>query len=132
MMRAIATEHWQQFGDVVRSLRESHGWSLRRCAREIPISHSYQCNIELGQVAPPSDQLIVRMAEIFEVSPRYLLIRAGRLPPVTLSLFWEHPAVPPILSTIPGMSLEDAQVFCRQVVAALHITDISPSSSEGY
>jgi hypothetical protein len=33
--------------------------------------------------------------------------------------FWAHPAIPPILSTIPGMSLEDAQTFCQQVVAAL-------------
>jgi transcriptional regulator with XRE-family HTH domain len=77
MMRAIAIEHWQRFGEVVRGLRESHGWSLRQCAREIPIAHSYQCNIELGHVAPPSDRLIVRMAEIFDVPQQYLLIRAG-------------------------------------------------------
>jgi transcriptional regulator with XRE-family HTH domain len=118
-MSTVAVEHWRTFGEVVRQLRESHGWSLRQCAREIPISHSYQCNIELGQVAPPSDRLISRMAEIFEVPQHYLLIRAGRLPPATLSLFWDHPAIPPILSTIPGMSLEDAQIFCQQVVAAL-------------
>ena len=76
-MRAAAVEHWQAFGEVVRRLRESHGWSLRQCAREIPISHSYQYNIELGQVAPPSDRLIVRMADIFEVPQQYLLMRVS-------------------------------------------------------
>jgi transcriptional regulator with XRE-family HTH domain len=118
-MSAVAVKHWQAFGETVRHLRESHRWSLRQCAREIPISHSYQCNIESGQVAPPSDRLISRMAEIFEVPQQYLLIRAGRLPPDTLSLFWDHPAIPPILSTIPGMSLQDAQMFCQQIVAVL-------------
>jgi transcriptional regulator with XRE-family HTH domain len=129
-MRAAAVEHWREFGEIIRQLREAHSWSLRGFAREMAISPSYQSNIESGQVAPPSDQLIERMAEVLGVSPASLLSKAGRLPPLTLSLFWGHPAIPPILSTIPGMSLEDAQMFCRQVVAALHTTAISPSSIE--
>jgi hypothetical protein len=35
------------------------------------------------------------------------------------SQFWQHPAVPPILSTIPGMTLPDAQTFCQQMVASM-------------
>jgi transcriptional regulator with XRE-family HTH domain len=118
-MRTVEVEQWQEFGELITSLRKTHGWTLRHVARAIPISPSYQCNIETGQVAPPSDRIILRMAEVFDVSTMYLLSRAGRLPPSTLALFWEHPAIPPILSTIPGMSLDDALAFCRQVKGAL-------------
>jgi transcriptional regulator with XRE-family HTH domain len=122
-MRAVAVEHWREFGEMIKTLRQTHGWSLRAFAREIPISPSYQSNIESGQVAPPSDGLIRRMAEILDVFPTSLLIKAGRLPPSTLKRFWEHPAVPPILSTVPGMSLEDAQTFCRHMVATINEYD---------
>ena len=118
-MRAVAVEQWQVFGAVVKSLRETNGLTLRQFSREIPIAPSYQSNIESGQVAPPSDRIIHRMAQVFNVSPTHLSTRAGRLPPLILTLFWNHPAIPPILSTIPGMSLQDAQMFCQQVVAAL-------------
>jgi transcriptional regulator with XRE-family HTH domain len=125
-MSSAAVEQWQEFGSLIKSLRQTHGWTLRYVAREIPISSSYQSNIESGQVAPPSDRIIVRMAEVFNIPPTHLLVRAGRLPPSTLTLFWQHPAIPAILSTIPGMSLDEAQMFCQQVVATLRSISSTP------
>jgi transcriptional regulator with XRE-family HTH domain len=119
LMRSVASEHWQQFGAELRSLREAKGFGLRQFAREIPLTSGYECNLEYGLVAPPSVQVIYRMAEVLEIPANHLLAKAGKLPPATMQAFWEHPAIPPILSTIPGMSLEDAQMFCRQVVASL-------------
>ena len=118
-MRSVAVEHWQQFGVELRSLRQAKGMGLRQFARAIPVTSGYACNLEYGLVAPPSVPVIYRMAEVLEVPANHLLVKAGKLPSATMQAFWEHPAIPPILSTIPGMSLEDAQTFCQQIVAAL-------------
>jgi transcriptional regulator with XRE-family HTH domain len=119
LMRSIAFEHWKKFGAELRSLRQAKGMGLRQFAREIPLTSGYECNLEYGLVAPPSVPVIYRMAEVLDIPANQLLARAGKLPRSTMLAFWDHPAIPPILSTIPGMSLEDAQMFCQQVVAAL-------------
>jgi transcriptional regulator with XRE-family HTH domain len=121
-MRSVAVEHWEKFGVELRSLRQMKGMGLRQFAREIPLTSGYACNLEYGLVAPPSVHVICRMAEVLEIPANHLLAKAGKLPQATMLAFWEHPAIPPILSTIPGMSLEDAQMFCQQVVAALRIS----------
>ncbi len=118
-MRASNVEHWREFGTSLKSLRESRGWGLRPFARAIRIAPSYQCFIESGQVPPPSHEKILRMAEILEVPAIHLLTLAGRLPPDVELALWQHPAMPAILSTLPGISLDDAQTFCRQVLAGL-------------
>jgi transcriptional regulator with XRE-family HTH domain len=118
-MCSVAVEHWEKFGAEIRSLREAKGFGLRQFARAIPLTSGYECNLEYGLVAPPSVQVIYRMAEVLEIPANHLLAKAGKLPPATMLAFWEHPAIPPILSTIPGVSLEDAQMFCQQAVAAL-------------
>jgi transcriptional regulator with XRE-family HTH domain len=124
-MRSVAVEYWEKFGAEIRSLREAKGLGLRQFAREIPLTSGYECNLEYGLVAPPSVQVIYRMAEVLEIPANHLLAKAGKLPRATMLAFWEHPAIPPILSTIPGMSLEDAQMFCQQVVAVLRISQTS-------
>jgi transcriptional regulator with XRE-family HTH domain len=121
MMRTVADEHWQQFGAELRSLRQAKGMGLREFARELPTSPSHICHLESGRGAKPSVELIYRMAEVLEIPPNHLLAKAGKLPPGIMLAFWGHPAIPPILSTIPGMSLEDAQIFCQQVQAALSL-----------
>jgi transcriptional regulator with XRE-family HTH domain len=118
-MRTPTVEHWRVFGETVQTLRRSRGWSLRGFARELATAPSYLSMIESGQVAPPSDTLIQRMADLLTVPQNTLLAKAGRLSPATILAFWQHPAVPPVLSTIPGMTLEDAQTFCLQVLASL-------------
>jgi transcriptional regulator with XRE-family HTH domain len=119
LMRAVADEHRQQFGAELKSLRQAKGLGLRQFAREIPVSPSHVCSLESGRGAQPSIALICRMAEVLEIPAIHLLAKAGKLPPPTMLAFWDHPAIPAILSTIPGMSLDDAQMFCQQVVAAL-------------
>lgn len=121
-MRTITIEQRQRFGTEIRSLREAKGLGLRQFARAIPIAPSYQSFIESGAVPPPSDAVLGRMAEVLGVPEHALFVYAGRLPPAILQAFWQHPAVPPVLSTIPGMTLEDAQTFCRQVLASLTST----------
>jgi transcriptional regulator with XRE-family HTH domain len=115
-MRPTPIEQWRAFGELVKTHRLARHFTLRGFARELGVAPSYVSYIEAAQVPPPSDGVMARMAEVLEVPTNLLLTKAGRLSPDTLREFWSHPAIPPILSTIPGMSLEEAQTFCRMVV----------------
>jgi transcriptional regulator with XRE-family HTH domain len=118
-MCSVADEHRRNLGKELRSLRQAKGMGLRQFARALPASPSHICNIESGPAAQPSVKLLCRMAEVLEVPSIRFLANVGKLPPATMMAFWQHPAIPPILSTLPEMTLEDAQTFCQQVVAAL-------------
>ena len=82
------------------------------------ISLGYLGLLETAKVPPPSDTVLTRLAELLEIPTPTLFAMAGRLPTHILFEFWGHPAVSPVLSTIPGMTLADAQTFCRQVIAS--------------
>jgi transcriptional regulator with XRE-family HTH domain len=118
-MRASNVQQWRAFGASLKTLRQSRGLGLRPFARAVHIAPSYQCFIESGHVPPPSSEILTRMAQVLDVPVQSLFTQAGRLPADVLLQFWQHPAIVPILSTIPGMSLDDAQIFCRQVVDSL-------------
>jgi hypothetical protein len=118
-MRSTGAEHWCHFGDFVKAHRLRCGETLRGFARAIPIAPSYACLIESGQVPPPSDAVLVRMAELLDLPAQRLFIQAGHLPPEVLQALWSHPAMPPILSTLPGMTLEQSQTFCQHALAGL-------------
>jgi transcriptional regulator with XRE-family HTH domain len=115
----VTLERWQAFARTIKEGRVSHGWPMRKFARMAGISLGYLGVIETSRCPPPSDEVLLRMAGLLEIPAPTLFTLAGRLPPEVLSEFWQHPAIVPILSTIPGMSLDDAQTFCRQVVDSL-------------
>jgi transcriptional regulator with XRE-family HTH domain len=121
-MRRSGVPTWQVFGASLKSMRTAHQWGLRPFARAVSIDPGYLCLIEAGKTAPPSDAILRRMAALLEVSEQQLLIQAGRLPPAILLAFWSHPAIPPVLSTLPGMTLDQAQTFCQQRLASLPST----------
>jgi transcriptional regulator with XRE-family HTH domain len=118
-MSATTLEHWQPFAQVIKTHRVAHRWPMRKFARMSGISLGYLGLLETSRCPPPSDTVLTKMAELLEIPASTLFAMAGRLPPDILSEFWRHPAVSPVLSTIPGMTLEDAQTFCRQVLASL-------------
>jgi HTH-type transcriptional regulator, competence development regulator len=106
---------WQEFGAYLRGLRQTQGSSLRQFAKQIPLSPSYYSQVERGLIAPPSAEVLLRIATLLGVSAVSLLARAGKLPPATWEQLWAHPALPAILSTLPGMTLDDASRFCAVV-----------------
>jgi hypothetical protein len=63
--------------------------------------------------------VIGRVAELLEVPAHELLSRAGKMEPTTWKALFSHPAIVPILSTIPPMTLEHATMFCERYVAEL-------------
>jgi transcriptional regulator with XRE-family HTH domain len=118
-MSATTIEQWHAFAQAIKARRIAHGWPMRKFARMAGISLGYLGFLETAKAPPPSDAVLMRMAELLEIPTQTLFTMAGRLPPDILSQFWQHPAVPPVLSTIPGMTLDDAQTFCRQVLASM-------------
>jgi transcriptional regulator with XRE-family HTH domain len=127
-MRRSDVPTWQAFGASLKSMRMAHRWRLRPFAREVKIDPGYLCLIESGKQPPPSDAFLARMAEVLDVPAQQLLIMAGRLPPDVLHAFWQHPAIPPILSTIPGIpcptprpSVSRWSPACRRVLSQVFI-----------
>lgn len=72
------------FGDFVRERRETlrmenPGYSLRKVAERIEVQPSYLSKVERGDVAPPSEATILRLAEELEVDGDVLLALAGKV-----------------------------------------------------
>ncbi|MDM8520450.1 helix-turn-helix transcriptional regulator [Anaerolineales bacterium HSG6] len=58
----------QRFGEKLRTLRQQHGLTMRELASELEFSsHSYVGRIETG-TAKPSIELVVQVAQFFNVS----------------------------------------------------------------
>jgi transcriptional regulator with XRE-family HTH domain len=72
------------FGEFLRSHRESRrrndpDFSLRKVAGRIGIQPSYLSKVERGEVAPPSEATIMRLAEALDLDPDALLAMAGKV-----------------------------------------------------
>ena len=119
LMSTSTLEHWGTFARTIKDGRMAHGWPMRKFARMSGISLGYLGLLETARCGPPSDAILLRIADLLEIPTSTLFAMAGRLPPDILAEFWQHPAISPVLSTIPGMTLADAQTFCHLVVASL-------------
>lgn len=72
------------FGNHVRSARERRQatearYSLRKVAERIDVEPSYLSKVERGEVAPPSEATIVRLAEDLGEDADVLLAMAGKV-----------------------------------------------------
>jgi len=72
------------FGDFVRERREAlremdKGVSLRKVAERIEVQPSYLSKVERGDVAPPSEATILRLAKELEVDGDVLLAMGGKV-----------------------------------------------------
>ena len=72
------------FGDHVRELREKlretdRTYSVRQVAGRIGVEPSYLSKVERGHVAPPSEETVVRLAEVLGEDPDVLLALAGKV-----------------------------------------------------
>ena len=73
-----------QFGDHVRSKREKlreedRLYSQRQVALRIGVEPAYLSKVERNQVAPPSEDTIVKLASDLDEDPDFLLALAGKV-----------------------------------------------------
>ena len=67
------------FGLFIRQRRENKGLSLRETAHQVEVDAAYLSRVEAGK-APPSEQLVRRLAEVLGHDQDELILLSGRLP----------------------------------------------------
>jgi transcriptional regulator with XRE-family HTH domain len=70
-----------KFGTKLRELRKKAGLSLRDLASDVNVDYSYLSKIENGVLPPPSEKVILQLAESLKADKDDLLTLAGRIPP---------------------------------------------------
>lgn len=71
----------ETFGKTLRRLRMNAGVGLRELARLVEKSPGYISDVEQDNVAPPSEEVIVRIAEAIRTDKNELLSTASKLDP---------------------------------------------------
>jgi len=71
----------QEFGARLRELRKQFGLTQRALAEKLDVDFSYLSKIESGVAPPPSEKVILRLAEVLNADRDELLTLAGKIPP---------------------------------------------------
>ena len=72
------------FGDYIRKRREAlraedDRYSVRQLAQRIGVEPSFLSKVERGEVAPPSEEKVLRLAKELDEDPDMLLALAGKV-----------------------------------------------------
>jgi transcriptional regulator with XRE-family HTH domain len=67
------------FGSYLHNLRKSRGLTLKQVEKEARVSNAYLSQIERSKRRPPHPDILKRLARVYEVTHRELLIAAGYL-----------------------------------------------------
>jgi transcriptional regulator with XRE-family HTH domain len=70
----------RSFGAKLRELRIKARFTQRELARLIGVDFTYLSKIENGVLPPPSEKVILRLAQVLKADQDELLILAGRIP----------------------------------------------------
>lgn len=68
------------FGEKVRELRKEQGLSQRDLAARASIDFTYLSKIENARMEPPSEKVILNMADALGADPDELILLAGKIP----------------------------------------------------
>jgi HTH-type transcriptional regulator, competence development regulator len=69
-----------RFGAKVKALRQSAGLKQRELASKVGIDITYVSKIECGVMPPPSEKVILKMAEVLHSDKDDLITAAGKIP----------------------------------------------------
>jgi len=70
----------KNFGQKLRELRINAGLTQRELAKKIEVDFSYISKIENGMLPPPSERVLLKLADTFNTDKDALFILAGRVP----------------------------------------------------
>lgn len=84
MKRTDALEAETKFGDHLRTLRERRAavdaaFSLRQVAARCEVTPAYLSRVERGEVGPPGEETLVKLARELNEDPDVLLALAGKI-----------------------------------------------------
>lgn len=88
----------RHFGEYIRQARETllletKGYSLRQVAARIGIEPAYLSKIERGVFAPPSEEVIVKLADILGEDRDVLLAMGGKVSGDLQKIILQRPKV---------------------------------------
>jgi transcriptional regulator with XRE-family HTH domain len=115
-----------RFGDRVRELRKTKGYSLRKLGPLVGVGFTYLSKVESGKLDfgdSPSSALIARLATALDADADELLLLAGRIPDSIADRIREQPEVFRVLARC------DAEKLTQLKEIALETE--SPSSLQG-
>jgi HTH-type transcriptional regulator, competence development regulator len=69
----------ENFGTYLRRLRKTQGLTLKQVETQAKVSNAYISQIERGLRKPPHPDILKRLAKVYAVQHRDLLIAAGHL-----------------------------------------------------
>ena len=84
----------QELGTLLRSERESRGWTLEQLARRLRVTKGYLSRLEGGK-ARPAVGMIERLAKTWQIDPNPILILAGHIPADVREILRHHPIEAP-------------------------------------
>lgn len=83
-----------QLGVLLRSERESRGWTLEQLAKRLKVTKGYVSRLEGGK-ARPAVRMIEALAKTLQIDPNPILIRAGHIPADVSQILRSHPVAAP-------------------------------------
>ncbi len=76
---AILENVMESFGSYMRRLRKAKGLTLKQVETQAKVSNAYISQIERGLRNPPHPDILKRLAKVYNVQHRELLVAAGFL-----------------------------------------------------
>ena len=96
MQRIDENIHLTAFGEKIRTLREARAqtdatFSLRQVATRCGVTAAYLSRVERGEVAPPGEETLIKLANELGVDPDVLLAMAGKISAELRSIILARP-----------------------------------------
>ncbi|MDA1099219.1 MAG: helix-turn-helix transcriptional regulator [Proteobacteria bacterium] len=84
MQRPSQRTHGEVFGENIRKLRERRmendpAFSLRQVATRCGVTPAYLSRVERGEVAPPGEETLIKLAHELGEDPDVMLAQAGKI-----------------------------------------------------
>jgi transcriptional regulator with XRE-family HTH domain len=67
----------ENFGSYLRRIRKARGLSLKQVETSAEVSNAYISQIETGRRRPPHPDILKKLAKVYEVPLKDLLVKAG-------------------------------------------------------
>lgn len=96
----------KSFGEYLRQLRKDKHITQRELANKIDVDFTYISKIETGALQPPSEEIIIKIANVLGVDAEQMIILAKKIPSSYKEFIVEDELAELFLREVPKMSEE--------------------------
>ncbi len=94
-----------EFGQRLRELRKQKNLSQRELAAQVGIDFTYLSKIEVGRMDPPSEAIILRIAQVLDADENELINLAGKVPKHLKAVLEKNPEAVELLRVLSERKL---------------------------